>query len=74
MEQPNRRRLLAGPKGYTVGTVILLYTCLMVWLYVSVPALLGVLAIIAVAVMIAGTVERWRPRQIEARKHDSSGG
>ncbi len=70
MQQPNRRRLLAGRRGYTVGTATLLYVCLLVWLYVVYPAVLGVILIVGMGIIAAGAVTRLRSS--DTRGHDPS--
>ncbi len=70
MQQPNRRRLLTGRRGYTVGTVILLYVCLLVWLYVAYPAVLGAILIVGMGIIVVGAVERLRSS--DTRGHDPS--
>ena len=55
--------LTAGARKYTVGTVILLYTILMVWLYMIAPVLLVIVGVVSAFILLAGTLERWQPRE-----------
>lgn len=54
--------LSGGARAYTMGTILLLYVILMVWMYMLAPVLLLVLGIIAAVILIAGTLERWQPK------------
>ncbi len=60
--------LSGGARAYTMGTILLLYVILMVWMYMLAPVLLIVLGVIAAVILIAGTLERWQPKDTASRR------